>query len=95
MVISPCTEPWMYWWHLLPKEKKIALKQKFFPNSYPALMTHLSEKEIKTIWEQEKPGALDDDDWMELAANYQRYPLGRDGTREVWRQVYRIASKRI
>lgn len=93
--ISECKEPWMFWWHLLPTEEKKALKQKYFPESCPHFTTWLLETEVKTAWEQEKPEALTDDDWMELAANYYKYPLGRERTREVWRQVYRIASQRI
>ena len=95
--IAECQEPWIYWWELLTIDECKALKQKYFAESHPFWKASLLEPEIKIAWEQEKPDPLWDEDWLRLA-NESLQPLRRnirEREKEIWRQVYRIASDKI
>lgn len=97
VIIGECKEPWLYWWELLPIEERKAIKQKYFAESWPNWKSALLEPEIKEAWEQEKPEPIRDEDWLHLAIDWLEHTTMQDRRRikEIWRQVYRIASKRI
>lgn len=98
-IISECKEPWLFWWALVPTDEKKALKRKYFPDSAPAFPTWLLEDEIRQAWEIEQPEPLCDLDWLDLAHRTIDYPKivlsNTKQEREIWRQVYRIASEKI
>ena len=97
--ISECKEPWLFWWALLPKEDKKALKQKYFSTVAPHFPCWLLEHEIAEVWQFENPDPLCDLDWLELARGMVDFPTvilsNSNMKREIWRQVYRISADRI
>jgi hypothetical protein len=84
VVIAECAEP---------TEDRKTLRKKY----YPTLASFMIDKEIKHVWESEKPNPLQDYDWIELANIIFGAPLRFTGKqqKEIWRQVYRIASDRL
>lgn len=90
--IAECQEPWIYWWELLDQETKERLWSIYMPGvEYP------SETGVRRIWERVQPSALQDYDWITLADQIFRdhYRFTPEQQKEIWRQVYRIASDRI
>lgn len=97
-IISECKEPWLYWWLLLTTEQKKAVKKKYFAASHPHFTATLMDEEKQQAWEQEKPEVLDDLAWLQLATttvDIPRLPASSKEEREIWRQVYRIASEKM
>lgn len=92
-LIRECSNPWVFWWYLLPHMDRYTLGMKYFPNreSWP------QQDEIKFIWEEIKPKPLKEFDWLKLADLC--LPVNKfcslEHEREIWRQVYRIASQRL
>lgn len=84
--IAECKEPWIYWWAL-----------RNFRNECPADLMLITPAKIKEIWDREQIHPLQDYEWIELAdltfRGIDRF--NDEQTREIWRQVYRIASQRI
>lgn len=98
VIIAECQEPWLFWWALLPIEERKALKQKYFSTSHPHFKASLLDLEKQTVWVNERPEPLREDDWINLgtiAIQHFRPVFSRKEEREIWRQVYRIASERI
>lgn len=95
--IAPCEAEGPYWWALLTKEEKVALKERYFPRSWPNWRGNLLDEEKHTVWEKERPHPLQDFEWLALAEKIYGdiHLFNRKETKEIWRQVYRIASEKI
>lgn len=88
--IQECPEPWLYWWLLLPLKTQINLCKRYFPQQHGPL----TREQRKQMWQAESQPALTDDQWLELGEScindpFHPSPIHR---KEIWRQVYRIAS---
>lgn len=84
-VVYECKEPWIYWWALSSTGKDLYDKIQQEPDK------------IKEIWQRERIHALQDYEWVELAEKTvgDTEYFEELQTKEIWRQVYRIASERI
>jgi hypothetical protein len=93
VIISDCKNPWIYWWLGLPPIDQRLLKLKHFPKSGRIIHT----RQVEMLWRRVRPGPLEPADWLKLADNVTANPsyFTRTQEREIWRQVYRIASEKI
>lgn len=101
--IAECQEPWIYWWKTLSVADKIRLLHVHVPKLTLGIAEFGFGGElvdpvwIRMIWEAKRPDPLEDHQWIMLAfdtfACVGKYNETED--REIWRQVYRIASDRI
>jgi hypothetical protein len=90
VIIAECIEPWLFWWELLSKDAQAVLEHRY-------KVTFPSPEEKAFIWQNERPHPLQDNDWIELADRTFRdaHLFQDEDTKEIWRQVYRIASEKI
>ena len=98
LIIAHCQNPWLFWWSLLPIEERKVLKQKYFSTSHPNFAGALLDHQKQAVWEAEKPEPLREADWIDLATiliNSSRPVFTPKEQREIWRQVYRIASEYV
>ncbi len=95
--IADCQEPWIYWWGILTFDERMAVKERYFPDSWPMWSTSVPDHELKRAWERERPHPLQDYDWIDLADRIFRdqNAFNPGQQKEIWRQVYRIASGKI
>jgi hypothetical protein len=94
---AECPNPWIYWWKQLMYGQRFDLSLKHFGKPPEGFGEQLSNAELEFIWRQEKLSPLQEYDWIELADRTFRDPnlFDEEQTKEIWRQVYRIAGERI
>lgn len=93
VMIAECQEPWIYWWKIITQDERKALQKRHFPSVFSFVI----DREIRIIWNLEGPDPIQDSEWIELANAIFQKPVGctPKEQKEIWRQVYRIASDRI
>lgn len=101
--IAECQEPWIYWWAILShadRVKTVTLRlpgMKWDYNTFGFDGELVEPSLIQRLWHIERPRPLQDYEWLSLADKTFKdaHLFGEEQTREIWRQVYRIASDRI
>lgn len=96
--IAECQEPWIYWWELLRSAEQDQMASKYFGRPSAGFFGVLvTPNEVRHIWASEGINPLEDYDWIELADTTfrDRDRFNPEQQKEIWRQVYRIASDRI
>lgn len=91
----PETQEWIFWWALLSYDDQCYIKGKYFPEGENV---NLTQQQQKAAWEQEIPiYLLQDEDWLNLAVDWLENTkrFSEPEIKEIWRQVYRIASEKM
>lgn len=92
---APEVQEWIFWWALLSYDDQCHIKGTYFPENETV---NLTQQQQKAAWEQEIPiYHLQDEDWLNLAVDWLENTkrFSEPEIKEIWRQVYRIASEKM